>query len=276
MIAPTLALLLAAAQAPEPKATPAPATVAPATATAANAATAATPPGPGPGPKAALSPDEQMDFVIDWVGVKMGKARIAVGRPAGQLVPIFLQAQTAGVVGFITVRQQLQSNLDAETGLPRSSSLDALEPGNYHHTDTARYERGDGKAIVREKGKYDNTYEVPVPPGTLDFLALVFRLRVLPLELGARHEFPVLSGRKVAQVVAEVVARETVETRAGTFQAFKVKVPTGFDGKFTEKSPSYVWLSDDARRVVVRLSTDFAIGRANADLVAYQPGQRGG
>ncbi|HET9552569.1 MAG TPA: DUF3108 domain-containing protein [Anaeromyxobacteraceae bacterium] len=263
MIATTLALLLAAAQAPE-KPTPA---AAPATAAPAPAA---------PGPKAVLAPDEQMDFVIDWVGVKMGKARIAVGHPAGQLVPIFLQAQTAGVVGFITVRQQLQSNLDAETGLPRSSSIDALEPGNYHHTDTARYQREDGKAIVREKGKYDNTYEVPVPAGTLDFLALVFRLRVLPLEVGARHEFPVLSGRKVAQVVAEVVGRETVETKVGTFQAFKVRVPTGFDGKFKEKSPSYVWFSDDARRVVVRLSTDFAIGRANADLVAYQPGQQGG
>jgi hypothetical protein len=52
----------------------------------------------------------------------------------------------------------------------------------------------------------------------------------------------------------------------------KVRVPTGFDGKFSEKNPTFVWFSDDERRVVVRISTDFAIGRADADLDAFRPG----
>ena len=37
--------------------------------------------------------------------------------------------------------------------------------------------------------------------------------------------------------------------KAGGFDAIKVKVPTGFDGKFQEKSPTFLWLSDDARRL---------------------------
>ena len=45
-------------------------------------------------------------------------------------------------------------------------------------------------------------------------------------------------------------------------------------GKFSEKNPTYVWFSDDPRRVVVQISSDFAIGRANARLVHYQPGQQ--
>ncbi len=216
--------------------------------------------------------EERMEFSIDYLGLRMGKARLSVGRPEGSLLPVFLEARSSGLVGFIRVRQQLASYLDVDTGLPRSCSLEGEEPG-YRHTDTARFDREAGKATVREKGKYDNTYEVDVPPGTVDFVALVFRLRKLPLGEGARHEFPVLAGKRVSKIVAEVVARETVSTDAGRFAAVKVRVPTGFSGKFCEKNPTFVWFSDDERRIVVRISADFAIGRAMAALVSYQPGK---
>jgi hypothetical protein len=122
-------------------------------------------------------------------------------------------------------------------------------------------------------GRFDKTYRVEVPPDTLDFVALVFRLRTLPLPEGASHKFQVLAGRKVSPVVATVEGRETVKTPAGAFPAVKVRVPTGLTGKFSEKSPTFIWFSDDARRLVVRISTEFAIGRANALLTSYTPGR---
>jgi len=272
VLAPLLAvaLLLPTVTAGQGAPAAAPKTVPP---TAASAPTTAATPGPAPAAPT-YAPDEAMDFKVEWSGLPVGKARIWVGQPAGQLVPVFLQAQTAGLVGFVTVRQLLVSNLDAVTGLPRSATLDALEPGDYRHSDQVRYDREAGTATVRQKGKHDKTYDLEVPPGTLDFVALVFRLRAMPLEPGARHDFPVLSGRKVTTVTVEVLERERIETRAGSFDALKVKVPTGFDGKFQEKSPTFLWLSDDARRLVVRISTDFAVGRGVADLVAYRPGTR--
>lgn len=218
-------------------------------------------------------PGERMDFAIDYLGITMGKAAISVGRTEGSLAPLELSSRSAGLMALVTFRQTMVSNLDLVTLLPHSSVLDAEEPGGYRHTDTAHFDRATSRATVREKGRFDNTYEIEVPPGTLDFVALVFRLRTLPLPDGATHAFQVLSGRKVAQVMAAVVKREQVKTVAGTFAAVKVRVPTGFDGKFSEKNPTYVWFSDDLRRVVVRISTDFAIGRAEAELVRYQPGQ---
>jgi hypothetical protein len=217
-------------------------------------------------------PDERMDFAIDYLGLKMGKARISVGSREGALLPVFLEARTSGIVAFVDVREQLASWLDVATGLPHASSLDASEPG-YRHVDTARFDRATGHATIREKGRYDNTYEIDVPPDTMDFVSMVFRLRTLPLEPGSRHEFQVLTGRKVSRVVAAVTGRETIQTPAGRFDSVKVRVPTGFTGKFSEKDPTFVWFSDDARRIVLRISTDFAIGRAMAALVSYQPGK---
>lgn len=218
-----------------------------------------------------FAPGERMEFDVSYLGMRMGKARISVGRPEGEILPVFLETRSVGLAAVVKLRQQLASYLDIETGLPRSSSLDSVE-GSYHHVDTADFDRRAGKAKVRERGKYDNTYLVDVPPDTLDFVALVFKLRTLPLEPGARHPFDVLAGRKVNHVVAEVVGRESVKTKAGRFQAVKVRVPTGFSGKFSEKNPTFVWFSDDARRVVVQITTDFAIGHATASLTAHIPG----
>ncbi len=226
-----------------------------------------------PAAAAVIAPrsNETMEYSVSYLGMTMGKVRLFVGQVDSTVAPVFLQSQTSSLLSFITLRQQLATYLDVATGLPRSASLDAVE-GSYRHTDTVQFDRAANKATVREKGKYDNTYLVDVPPGTVDFVALVFKLRTFPLAPGARHEFPVLSGRKLKTVVAEVVGRETVSTRIGDFPAVKVRVPTGFTGKFSEKNPTYVWFSDDARKVVVRITTDFAIGHATAGLVSYAPG----
>ena len=257
MIVPTLAVALAVALGAPPAQEP--------------------PPDPPPPPASPAAvpwlPGERMEFDIDYLGLTMGKAAIQVGRTEGGVAPVQLSSRSAGLMSVVTFRQTLVSDLDVVTLLPRASVLDAAEPGGYKHTDTARFDRATGKATVREKGRFDKTYEIDVPPGTLDFVALVFRLRTLPLPDGATHTFQVLSGRKVSTVVASVVQHELVKTDAGRFPAVKVRVPTGFDGKFSEKNPTFVWFSDDARRVVVRISTDFAIGRAEAGLTRYQPGQ---
>ncbi|HEX9052770.1 MAG TPA: DUF3108 domain-containing protein [Anaeromyxobacter sp.] len=221
---------------------------------------------------APYAPDETMDFDVAFHGVPTGKARILVGHPEGTILPVFLQARTSGLLAVIDLKQQLASDLDLDTGLPRTASMDSIEPG-YRLVVTTHFDRESGKASVREKGKYDNTYLVEVPPDATDFVALVFRLRTLPLEPGVTHEFDVLSSRKVQRIVTQVEARETISTKAGRFATLKVRVPTQFSGKFTEKSPTYVWFSDDERRIVVRISTDFSIGRVVADLASYRPGK---
>jgi len=231
----------------------------------------------GPGSRTPLpfEPGERTELSVDYLGVKVGLARISVGSPAGELLPLTIQAKTGGLAGFLDVREQLTSNLDRETLLPRTTSLEAVELG-YRHSDHTRFDREAGTATVVSRGKSTTTTTVPVAPDTIDFVAMVFRLRTLPLGPGAKHAFTVLAGAKAHAIVAEVQALEVVETRAGTFAAWKVRVPTGFGGKFSERDPTYLWFSDDERRILVRLSTDFAIGRAVANLVSYQAGRAGG
>jgi hypothetical protein len=266
----TLALLVPlAVRAAEPPPAPSP-SLSPSSATTSAAVPAAEPDRTLP-PAVPPRANEVMEFQVSYLGIPMGKVRLFSGAADAAVTPLFLQAQTTSVFAVVTLKQQLASYLDVRTGLPLSGSLDAVE-GSYRHTDTVSYDRLANKAKVREKGKYDNTYLIDVPPDATDFIALVYRLRGLPLDPGARYDFRVLAGRDLNKVVAQVLGRERVETKAGTFQALKVRVPTGFTGKFSEKDPTFVWFSDDDRRVVVRITADFAIGHATANLTSYTPG----
>ena len=217
--------------------------------------------------------DERMEFRVSYLGLTVGKARLFSGKVDRSVAPVFLQAQTASVASIITVKEQLSSYIDPGTGLPLSGSLESLE-GDYRHSDSVHFDRSANRATVRERGSQDETWTFDVPAGTVDFVALVYRLRHLSLAPGTKYRFHVLAGRNLRTVVAEVLGRESLETGVGTVQAVKVLVPTGFEGFFVEKQPTYVWFSDDERRMIARLSTDFAIGHATANLVSYVPGTR--
>ena len=115
--------------------------------------------------------NEAMEFQVSYLGMSMGKFRLFAGAVDSTIAPVFLQAQTTSIFAIVTLRQQLSSYLDVHTGLPRSGQLDAVE-GSYRHTDTVSFDRLANKAKVREKGKYDNTYLIDVPPDATDFIAL--------------------------------------------------------------------------------------------------------
>ncbi len=218
------------------------------------------------------APGERTEYTVEYLGITMGKARLALGRPEGALLPVFLEAKTTGVGTVYALREQLSTLLDAATGLPRSATIEAWE-GSYHHVDTTRFDRAANEAVVRQRGKYDHTYEVSVAPETVEFLGLVFRLRGMPLAPGVQRVFSVLQGKDVRPVTVDVLGRELVETPEGRLPCLKVKIPTGLTGRFAEKDPTYVWFSDDARRVVVRISTHFAIGRMVVALRSYEAGR---
>lgn len=220
-------------------------------------------------------PGERMGFSIDYLGMRMGTASISVGSPGDRGVPVKLEAHTTGLAGAVyDFRESLVSWLDPETGLPTYFEINIREK-SWKHYDTVEYDRHAGQAIVIQRGKTTSRNVVgEMPADALDFVAMVFQLRRMALEPGTRRTFTVLMGnRKPHEVVAEVMDREDIDTKIGRVPALKIRVPTGFTGKFSEKNPTYLWLSDDPRKIVVKITTDFSFGSAAANLVSYTAGE---
>jgi hypothetical protein len=231
----------------------------------------------GASPAAALeprfSPGEQIDFEVDFLHLRTGAGRITVGRPEGRVWPVICQGRSDGLARLLDIREHLVSYWDAQTGLSRGSDLSAFEIGD-RHQDSARFDRERGKATVRIQRRGHRTEEtLDVPNGVHDLVSAVIWLRVQPLEERDHYEIPVLGGRQLFTLVADVAGRETVSTPAGHFDAVKVQVRTAFRGKFSTRRDTSFWFSANPSHVPVRISADFAIGSLVVTLTGYRPGE---
>lgn len=220
----------------------------------------------------AFAPGEETVLQVRYLNMLTGEGRITVGQPAGDVWPVIFQAKTEGIAGFIDIREHLVTYWDSQTRLTRGSDLRAYEVGDYH-VDSARFDRVNGKATIERTKKHKRTVKtVDVPPDVHDLTSAFMWLRLQTLAPGERYEVPICTGSRQFTLVAEVVGRETVETPAGTFPTVKVKVRTALEGKFSTKRDSFMWLSDDPRHVLVRMSAEFAVGNVVATLTSYRPG----
>jgi hypothetical protein len=219
-----------------------------------------------------FTPGEQIDLAIDYLHVRTGQARIAVGRPEGAIWPVICQARTDGVASLLDIREHYVSYWDVDARNSRGSDLNAIEVGD-RHTDRSRFDRENGKATVQvvRNGRVRETTR-DVPRDVRDIASALLELRMRPLEPGSVLEFPVFSGSHTFTLRAEVEGEEPLSTPAGRFEALRVRVRLGFKDGFRTKRDALVWLSRDERRIPVRMSAEFAIGSVTATLIAYRPG----
>jgi hypothetical protein len=219
-----------------------------------------------------FAPGEETVIEVEYLGLRTGEGRILVGRPEGEVWPVIFQARTEGVAGIVDIREHLTSYWDSTARTTRGTDLRAVELGDYHQ-DSARIDRAKRQATVTvlRKGK-KKVKVVDVHPDVHDLTSAFMWLRLQPLAVGQRHDIPVLAGSKTFTLVAEVVGKEPMDTAVGRLDALKVRLVLGFDGKFSQRRDSFLWLSDDARRILLRAEAEFAVGALVATVRSYRPG----
>jgi hypothetical protein len=247
----------------------APAASVPAEAPAASTPAEAPPHAPRP-----FAPGEETVLHVHFLGLPAGEARIQIGEPAGSVWPIILLVKTDGVAGIVDIREHIVSLWDESTALTLGFDLRAYEVGDYH-VERVRLDRANRKGTyerVRKGERVTQTFDIA--ENTQDLMSAVMWLRLQKLQPGERYEVPVCSGTRQFMLVAEVVAREMVETPGTKYATVKVQVQTVQAGKLSTKRESFLWFSDDARHILVRTTADFAFGHLEATLKSYRPGNR--
>jgi hypothetical protein len=124
----------------------------------------------------------------------------------------------------------------------------------------------------KEKGYVETKEFFPMPPFSQDSLSALYYLRSVPLPTGSVVSFPVVNEGKNWEAVVTVVRREMVDSPMGKIQAIVLKPETKYQGVLQKKGDSFVWLTDDDRRVLVRLEAKVKIGTVTARLKALEPG----
>jgi len=116
------------------------------------------------------------------------------------------------------------------------------------------------KLELSDKGVSNEQSEIDLVPFTQDGLSAFFYARTLPLEVGKVFEFPVVNNGKLRTVRLTVLREETLTTKIGDFPSFVLKPEVVLDGILQNKGESFLWISNDAQRRILKMDAKIKVG----------------
>ena len=213
---------------------------------------------------------EEFIYDLTWAGIKAGTASMELRNDDGR-TRIISTAQSAKWISvFYTVDDRVVSVVSEDSnrsspGLPLSYRL-RLREGKHRKDKEVIFDR------ERNKAKYidhlSKEYkEVDVPPMVFDPISSFFYLRSLRLVVGEPVYITIFDSKKVYDVEVQVLRREQVTVPRGTFDTIVVKPLMKSEGIFYRKGEIFIWLTDDARHIPVKMQSKVKIGSITASLV---------
>lgn len=221
---------------------------------------------------------ERMEFSVNWGRVRLGEGSLeieAIDSIAGHS-GYRVAMEMWGGPPFYRVKDRQVSWIRPD---PLSSIRfeQRLKEGGYKRDtrytfdlDGMTYDRFD--IIDDEWRARQEETAVPILEGVLDDVSFLYFARLLPLEVGERYEFDRYFKEAGNPVVIEVLRREEIRVPAGTFKTIVLRPIIQTGGAFGDDGEAELYLTDDDRRVIVRLKTSMAIGSGNMFLTHYEPG----
>lgn len=214
---------------------------------------------------------EVLDFEIQYGVVSVGRARLETReveryreRPVLELLSRAKSAQWIDTV--YKVRDEISSLFDLEA-LYSLRFRKQLREGDYKADFDAEYLHAEGVA------RYADGSESELVPGSQDILSALFYVRAFALREGMVLHIPVHDGKKSYPLRVAVTGRERVETRLGSYDCLVLEPTLQSQGLFKSEGRMLIYLSDDARRLPVKLKARAPVGAFTSELVAYREGK---
>jgi len=111
----------------------------------------------------------------------------------------------------------------------------------------------------------------PSVPHPVDEAAFLYYVRTLPLRVGLDTTFSDYFRADRNPVRLRVLRREHIRVPAGEFDAIVVQPIFNAKGLFSEGGHAEVWLSDDANRIMLQMTSRLSIGSINLYLKSARP-----
>jgi len=134
------------------------------------------------------------------------------------------------------------------------------EEGSDKTTGTTRFDRAARRAFYERRSTTVAKVDYPIPAGTQDGLAALYTLRGRTFKAGEHFAMPVADSGSMYTVQVDVSAPETIRVPVGDFSAWNLKAAIhDAQGQPVWKNIA-VWISNDARRLPVKLQAELPVG----------------
>ena len=111
-----------------------------------------------------------------------------------------------------------------------------------------------------------------IPPLTQDSLSQMYYLRALPLKDGDVYQFSTIGEGRILETSVKVLGREKFRGPNGEVMAIKVMPEAHYQGILKKAGNSFMWFTDDDRRILLKFEAKVKIGAVTANLREFVPG----
>ena len=223
-----------------------------------------------PGNVSAFNIPEKLIFDLTWTGVKAGTATIEIVNDKGRARIISTAHSADWVSVFYTVDDRIESLLRNEQagvfiGLPENYRV-KLREGRHRRDKELIFDQANKQVTyIDHLSTKKKTFKIDGK--TFDALASFYYIRTLKLDVGKSVYVDIFDSKKLWNVEVQVLRREKVKTKLGQFDTLVIKPLMKSEGIFNRKGDMYIWLTDDLKRIPVKMETKVAIGSITATLV---------
>jgi len=171
---------------------------------------------------------------------------------------------TPMITKFFPVDNRVESELDLGTLTPGHMTFRRREGKKKEDIEYVFHQKEGMVTAVRG----GTTESLPIPAGTQDIISCLYYTRTrLPPDPGASLKMNVYHDKKNRPVEVRVEAIETIEGGWGKAETVRVLVIMPFHGLFMNQGNIRVWVTNDERKIPVRMKAKVVLGSIVADLV---------
>lgn len=212
----------------------------------------------------ARSSREKFSYDIYWLGVHVGDASLEMVDING-LLTITSRANSSGFIStFYKVDDYAESVIRG--GFPVHFKIRQHE-GKYKSDKETIFDTGN-KSIAFFNHLKGTKYEHSFADGVAwDVVSGFFYLRTQPLEPGKTRYINIFDSNKFYKAEVNILRREKIEIRGiGEVNTVIVRPELKTEGLFQRKGDVLIWLTDDEKRIPVRIETKVPVGEVVAEL----------
>jgi hypothetical protein len=221
-------------------------------------------------PQSAFTAGERLVFDVGFSFITAGEAAFEVfsadsidGRPCYRIV--FTVKSVPSFSWIYKVEDRYETILDAKGIFPWKFEQHVRE-GSYRRDFTAEFDQQNG--VARAEGKI-----YPVPPYVLDAVSAFYYVRTMDFSqsrVGQKYILHNFFRDTTYQLAVKFLGRQQIPVDAGVFNTIIVEPLMQEGGLFKSNGRVLIWLTDDERKIPVKVSTKVIVGSIEAELREYR------
>jgi hypothetical protein len=205
---------------------------------------------------------EIIDYEIFWGVFMVGEATARaewVQVDGRRLLTLTMEAQSNGIVEKLyPVKEFMQTVINPVDFLPISFEKDSHEGRRYSHELTT-FDHVALKGYWESLSK-NSQKEFDIEKDTRDLMGLMYWVRKEPVRTGEVRHYNVMTDEKMYELIIDAGKKDKVALdQYGRVSCIKMEPKGKFNGMFVRKGRMFLWVSDDERYTICRVTASVPV-----------------